>query len=239
MPGSKSRSGGGGRSRMGSPMGSRGRAPSPPRKPPAPPRRMGNPLGNKNRPTTATAPPPHGTTSGTARPTSSSSTMHTPPRGTPAPSSSVPTTARPTTQQSGPHPHPQQQGYHPPPPGYPVAPQRGMTPMMGGNPMGMGMPGAMAPGGGMLRNIATTAAGSMLGFMAADTVMNAFRGNSPEQREQQQQIAEVARSSPCAVQFDAFEKCVAANNNNVVPCQWAFDMFQSCMNPQGQQQYQQ
>jgi hypothetical protein len=92
-----------------------------------------------------------------------------------------------------------------------------------------GMP--MGAGGGMLRNVATTAAGAMLGVMAADTVMNAFKGNSAEQREEQQRISEFARQGPCAPQFDAFERCVASNNNNVSACQWAFDMFNACQNP--------
>ncbi|PRP78144.1 hypothetical protein PROFUN_13946 [Planoprotostelium fungivorum] len=109
----------------------------------------------------------------------------------------------------------------------PVAPQTAM-----GQPMAGGAPAQ----GGMMRNIASNAAGSMIGYMAANSLMGAFRGDGEPAANGAAAGAaatpmapgEDLSRGPCAIQYQSFLKCIEANPGNISNCQWAEDMFQSC-----------
>eukprot|EP01114_Cavostelium_apophysatum_P017974 TRINITY_DN5458_c0_g1_i1.p1 TRINITY_DN5458_c0_g1~~TRINITY_DN5458_c0_g1_i1.p1 ORF type:complete len:201 (-),score=38.79 TRINITY_DN5458_c0_g1_i1:670-1272(-) len=105
-------------------------------------------------------------------------------------------------------------------------------------------PAAMAPassgGGSLLGTIAANAVSTAGGIVMGHAIMNAFSGGKDSSPEAAEPMAPVANSTmsredptlgPCASQYTTFLKCLENSNQNVSQCQWAYDMFSQCKNP--------
>jgi len=164
---------------------------------------------------------------------SGSSTSHSKPAPAPTQQAASHSTAKPTSSPAPSKPTPTST------PSSATTPQMKQTPTATPatpQPTASPMSGS---GGSLLGNIATTAAGSMVGVMGAHAVMGLFKGDekeAPQQQQQQNMQAQPAQgqlyqsemNGPCAVQFQGFQKCLDNNSNSVSSCQWAYDLFNQC-----------
>jgi len=90
----------------------------------------------------------------------------------------------------------------------------------------------------MLGSVATTAVGSLAGYMAGNAIMNAFSGDKNEKGEGQAQIASnEVNTDFCSSQFQSFNKCLEYNPTSISQCQWAYDLFSQCKTQSRSEKY--
>ncbi len=93
-------------------------------------------------------------------------------------------------------------------------------------------------GSSMMRDIATTAAGSFIGGTMSRMVYGAISGGSnnenqvenQQQNQQAQQPQQQQVEEKCFRQNQAFVNCLQANNNNSQFCQYDFENLVNCKN---------
>ncbi|KAL6049750.1 Coiled-coil-helix-coiled-coil-helix domain-containing protein 2 [Balamuthia mandrillaris] len=124
------------------------------------------------------------------------------------------TTRTATPSRSAPAPAPRKQAA-------PPAPTPTPTPTAATTPM--------APQrGGFLRNVAELGTGIAVGHVAGHALENLFFGGRHASPEQIQEVQREVKSGPCSVQYEAFERCLKASEDDASKCDWAFDMFKTC-----------
>ena len=102
---------------------------------------------------------------------------------------------------------PQQQTTTPPPPQYQQAP-------------------VQSGGSGIMGNIVSTVAGTMIGHAIYDSVSNAF-GSKDNAGEQQPQYSP-QEMQKCFSQMQSFSQCLEQNPYSIGSCQYAFDQLNDC-----------
>eukprot|EP01115_Flamella_aegyptia_P013136 TRINITY_DN68559_c0_g1_i1.p1 TRINITY_DN68559_c0_g1~~TRINITY_DN68559_c0_g1_i1.p1 ORF type:complete len:172 (-),score=79.68 TRINITY_DN68559_c0_g1_i1:50-565(-) len=148
-------------------------------------------------------------------------------RGVSAPSSSTSHTSKPTSKPTQPSaasstsakpttPAPTQSQAT-----QPVKPTQQATP---------GAPVGQTGGRSLLGDIATSAAGSMVGVMGAHAIMGMFGGssNNGAQPTEAQMNQAVQAAQKCSPQVTGFFKCLENNSSNISSCQWAYDLVKQC-----------
>eukprot|EP01088_Endostelium_zonatum_P015767 TRINITY_DN39_c0_g1_i1.p1 TRINITY_DN39_c0_g1~~TRINITY_DN39_c0_g1_i1.p1 ORF type:complete len:155 (-),score=65.58 TRINITY_DN39_c0_g1_i1:106-570(-) len=85
-------------------------------------------------------------------------------------------------------------------------------------------------GQSFLGGVAQIGAGVAVGHVAGRALENMFFGGhgnaTPEQVEQ---LEEKVRTGPCAIQFEAFDRCIKSKGeDDIAQCEWVFDSFKNC-----------
>jgi len=102
----------------------------------------------------------------------------------------------------------------------------------------------MAPSGGgsMLGSIATNIVSTAGGVFLGHAMMDAWRGTGTKEEKMAEtfDVPATAKNQelqgPCGDSYNTFLKCVENSNQNISACQWAYDMFAQCKNPNAVQQ---
>jgi len=98
---------------------------------------------------------------------------------------------------------------------------------------------SMAPSGGgsMLGSIATNIVSTAGGVFLGHALMDAWRGTGTKEEKMAEafdandSVKRQELQGPCADSYNIFTKCVENSNQNISACQWAYDMFAQCKNP--------
>ena len=91
-------------------------------------------------------------------------------------------------------------------------------------------------GPGMMGTMAAAVGGTMLGSAISHQMFGGRHHDEGQQDQQQMQpMAQqgMEQQGPCAQSYEAYTKCVEANQGNVNNCLWAWDMVAQCKNRNG------
>jgi len=128
------------------------------------------------------------------------------PEARPSPKAAPARPASTATKPTAPQPPP---GAHPHPPPTPMAPSSGNS---------------------MMKSIGASMAGSLMGNLAAHSLMNAFggRGEEAERVQEMSKNPEESSRGACGPNFTSFNDCLSQNEQNIGSCQSAYDMLLQC-----------